>query len=102
MNGADVVSNSQCSIFGTGSSATTSGGTLTLTLNMSFTAAFAGNRVVYLAARDSVANNTGWVTMGVRGIPPLPSTLPNPVSMTPPSGSASLATSGFSYQDATG
>ena len=101
LNGSAAVSNSQCTIFGTGSSATTSGGTLTLTLNMSFTAAFAGNKVIYLAARDSVANNTGWLTMGVRGVPPLPSTFPNPVSMTPPSGSASLATIGFSYQDAT-
>jgi hypothetical protein len=48
-----------------GSSATVNGNGLTLVLNMSFTSAFSGNRVVYAAARDSTdANNSGWQPLG--------------------------------------
>ena len=39
--------------------------TLPLTLNMTFGAGFAGNRVFYLAARDvNELNNRGWQAMG--------------------------------------
>ena len=42
-----------------------SGNTLTLTLNITFGAAFTGNRIFYLAARDvNDANNTGWQATG--------------------------------------
>jgi hypothetical protein len=59
------VSNSQCTVNSAGSSAIGNGNTLTLTLNMTFTGAFDGNRVVYVAARDSTdANNSGWQAMG--------------------------------------
>lgn len=71
-----------------------------MALNLSFSSAFSGNRVVYLAARDPQGDNTGWLTMGVRGVPPLPATFPNPVSMSPPSGTASNSTITFTCQDA--
>ena len=59
------VSNSQCTVNSAGSSANGSGNTLTLTLNLTFGSAFNGNRVVYLAARDSTeANTSGWQSMG--------------------------------------
>jgi hypothetical protein len=65
LNGSGTVSNSQCSVNAAGSSATGSGNILTLTLNMSFSSAFNGNRVIYMAARDSTeANNSGWQSMG--------------------------------------
>jgi hypothetical protein len=65
LGGSGSVSNSQCTINASGSSATTNGNTLTLVLNMSFTAGFAGNRVIYTAARDSTdANNSGWQSLG--------------------------------------
>ncbi len=98
-NGAGKVSNTHCVILGTGSSAAGSGNTLTLTLNMFFTTEFGGNRVVYLAARDSAQNNTGWQTMGVHGVPPLSSSFPNPVGMSPASGSATNAILTFTFQD---
>jgi hypothetical protein len=52
-----------------GSSATLASGaggaTLTLTLNITFQSAFAGNRIVYVAGRDAAgANNTNWQSMG--------------------------------------
>jgi hypothetical protein len=59
------VSNSQCTVNSAGSSATISGNNLILTLNITFTPAFNGNRVIYAAARDSAdANNSGWQAMG--------------------------------------
>jgi hypothetical protein len=65
LNGTGSLGNSQCTVNGVGSSVTSSGNTLTLTLNMTFSAGFAGNRVFYLAARDvNELNNTGWQAMG--------------------------------------
>jgi len=59
----------QCTVNAAGSSASGapsgSGNTLTLVLNMSFTPAFDGNRVIYTAVRDMAeANNLGWQSMG--------------------------------------
>jgi len=58
------LSNSQCAV-SWGSGAVTAGGnSLALTLTITFTASFGGNRVVYLAARDvNEANNTDWHSM---------------------------------------
>jgi hypothetical protein len=65
LNGSGSVRISQCTVTGAGSFASGSGDTLTLTLNMSFPAAFAGNRVIYLPARDaSEANNSGKQALG--------------------------------------
>ena len=99
LNGSGAVSNSQCTVNGAGSSVSDSGNTLTLTLNMSFSAGFGGNKVVYLAVRDSVQNNSGWQTTGVHGVPPLPASYPNPVSMSPSSGSTANPTLTFTFQD---
>lgn len=99
LNGVGSVANSQCTVFSTGSSAVGSGNILTITLNMNFSTAFGGNKVVYMAARDLAGNNPGWQTMGVLGVPPLPSTFPNPVSVSPSSGSTSSPVLTFTYQD---
>jgi hypothetical protein len=65
LGGTGTVANSQCTVNAAGSSATGSGNTLTLLLNMSFTAAYAGDRVVYTAARDMTeAANSGWQSVG--------------------------------------
>lgn len=97
---ASTVANNQCTISGTGSSATTDGNTLTLVLNITFHNAFAGNRVVYLAARNLAGENSGWSTMGFHAVPGLPVTYPNPISMTPAAGSTATATLAFDYEDA--
>ena len=66
MNGsAGTIQNSQCSVSGTGSSAAKNGNTLTLTLNITFKAGFAGNRILWIAGRDGAdGNNTNWQAMG--------------------------------------
>jgi hypothetical protein len=69
LNGAGTLSNSQCTITGAGSSASGSGTTLTLTLNMAFPSAFAGNRIIYMAARSNGdALNSGWQAAGSRTV----------------------------------
>jgi len=67
------VSNSQCTVAGAASAASGSGNTLTLTLNMSFSAGFAGNKILYLAARDLEGGNSGWQALGTWQVPYTPS-----------------------------
>jgi hypothetical protein len=69
LNGSGTLSNSQCTVTGAGSSASGSGNTLTLTLNMTFPSAFAGNRIIYMAARSNGdALNSGWQAAGSRKV----------------------------------
>jgi hypothetical protein len=65
---AGSVQNNQCSIAGTGSSVSSAGNTLTLTLNMTFKPAFSGNKIIHMAARSN-ALNSGWQTMGTVSVP---------------------------------
>ncbi|MEZ5351836.1 MAG: hypothetical protein R2762_04315 [Bryobacteraceae bacterium] len=67
--GSGIVSNNQCSINAAGSSVTGSGSELTIALNVSFTGSFTGDRIVYLAARDQVENNSGWQAKGTITVP---------------------------------
>lgn len=99
LNGSGSISNSYCTIRGAGSSASGSGNVLTLTLNYSFSPAFGGNRVVYTAARDAAGHNSGWRTSGVRAVA-RPPVFPDPVGMSPSSGSTPNATISFTFQDA--
>ena len=99
MNGSGSVSNSQCTVIGAGSLVVGSGNALTLTLNMIFSSGFGGNRVIYAAARDASGGNSGWNTLGVHGVPPLPTTFPNPVSVSPASGSTANSLFTLTYQD---
>jgi len=63
--GSGTIQNSQCMVSGTGSAANLTPNTLTLTLNITFKAALAGNRVVYAAGRDGTGgNNTDWQAVG--------------------------------------
>jgi hypothetical protein len=64
ITGSGSVSDSECTVFGAGSSASGGGNTFTLTLNMSFKPAFAGNRAFYLAARDVAEHNSCWQALG--------------------------------------
>jgi len=63
--GSGNIQNSQCMVSGAGSGVNSAPDTLALTLNITFKAAFAGNRVIYAAGRDSAGgNNTGWQAVG--------------------------------------
>jgi len=80
-NPGTAIQNSQCSVNLT--SATGSGNTLTLVLNIAFTAAFGGNKIQYLAARDNSGGNTDWQRMGVWQVPPPPAGQITVTSLTP-------------------
>jgi len=65
MAASGSVSNSQCTAAWGSTPVTTAGNNLTLTLTITFTSAFGGNRIVYVAARDvHEANSTDWHAMG--------------------------------------
>jgi peptidyl-Asp metalloendopeptidase len=95
------VSNSQCTIFGTGSSWTTTETELTLRLNISFRSGFGGNRVIYLAGRTVGEDNSGWRTMGVVELPETGTTLPRAELLTPATGTTAGATLSATYGEAT-
>lgn len=58
-------SNYNSSVSAAGSSASLAGNTLTLTLNVMYMAGLLGNRVVWVAGRDTAgANNTDWQALG--------------------------------------
>src|SRR2546421_9984740 len=69
LNGAGSLTNGQCTIAGAGSSAVGNGALLTLTLNITFKAAFTGNKIMYLDARDTGSGNSGWQTLGTWSVP---------------------------------
>lgn len=102
LNGSGTTSNGQCTIVGAGSSATVSGNTLTLTLVIQFNATtFSGRKVVYMAARDALQNNSGWQPMGTYSVGATPAANPMVVSLTPNSGTGNSATLSITYRDAT-
>jgi len=97
------VSNSQCTINSMGSAATGAGNGLTLTLNVTFGAGFAGNKVVYLAARDVVENNSGWVPSGVWQITgAVLTTTTSATGATPAAGAAAAQQYTFTFSDTKG
>ena len=100
LNGSGNATNSYCSIAGAGSSASGNGNNLTLNLQMSFNStSFSGDKVVYMAARDLAANNSGWQTRGVWRVPGGAAFTVN--SLTPSSGSGTTQTFTVVYRDAT-
>ena len=102
LNGTGSVGNSQCTINGVGSSASGSGSSLILTLNISFSPGYAGNRVIYLAARDISQNNTGWQPLGTWNIPGNPQASPAPGAVNPARGSGTAGIFTFTFLDTKG
>ena len=67
--GASTLSNNQCTLTGSGSSATSSGHTLTLNLALTFAAAFGGAKNIYLYDANQQNLNSGWQTRGTWTVP---------------------------------
>jgi len=97
-----TIQNSQCMVSLT--SASGSGNTLTLTVNAAFQAAFGGNKILYLAARDQEQDNSGWVPLGVWQVPgSVQSTTTAVVGMNPASGAGFGPTAfTFNFSDTKG
>jgi len=100
--GNGSVQNSQCSVAGAGSSVNGSGNTLTLTLAITFSASFAGNKIVYLAAQDNAGNNSGWQALGTWGVPGPPPAGPAAGGVSPARSSAATQTYTFTFTDTNG
>src|SRR6185295_19392628 len=84
-----------------GSSAVGLGYSLTLTLNMSFGAGFAGNKITYLAARDLSNGNSGWQALGTREVPGAVA-FPSIGGASPVRGAGSSRTFTFTFNDTKG
>jgi hypothetical protein len=69
LSSGGTLQNNQCAINTVGSSASASGNTLTLNLNLTFKAGFAGNQIFYLAARNASTGNSGWQSVGSVTVP---------------------------------
>ncbi|MCX6625696.1 MAG: hypothetical protein NTY38_32465 [Acidobacteria bacterium] len=67
--GSGSASNTQCSVSSSGSSASWAGNTLTLTLAITFSANYSGNKLVFLAAHDKSSSSTGWQALGTWQVP---------------------------------
>jgi hypothetical protein len=95
------INNSQCTIHGSGSGAVQSGNTVILTLNITFSAAFPGRRVMWAAGRDASGDNTGWLSRAVWQVPG-PATDPAVVNVTPTRASAGTVTISTTFTDSAG
>jgi uncharacterized repeat protein (TIGR01451 family) len=98
---AGTLSNSQCSINVAAASVGTSGTNLTLSLPVTFTAAYAGAKNTYMYAAGSSAASSGWQTMGSWTVPATVSAV-TAVSVTPGSGSGLQQTFALQYADSLG
>ena len=96
-----AVQNAQCAITSAGSTVSTNGNTLTLTLAISFSPSFAGNKAIYLAARQGTANS-GWQAMGTWNVPGPVTTGPSVTGMSPASSTGPTQTYTFMFSDTNG
>ncbi|MEZ5355333.1 MAG: BACON domain-containing carbohydrate-binding protein [Bryobacteraceae bacterium] len=99
--GAGTIGNRQCTVLGAGSSVVSTGNTLTLNLNLSFSTTFSGNKIIYVAARDAGSHNSGWLPRGVWRVPG-GAALNSAMSVTPSRSTGFTATLDISYADLAG
>jgi hypothetical protein len=95
--GGGTQQNSQCILNGAGSSVSTSGNLLTLTLSLKFQAAFQGARTIYMQATNP-SGAGAWQAEGAWTV----QFAAAPVSVSPASGSGSSQTFAFQFSDAGG
>ena len=100
--GNGSVQNSQCSVAGAGSSVAGSGTTLTLNLAITFSASFAGNKIMYLAAQDNSGNNSGWQALGTWHVPSPAAAGPAAGGVSPPRSNSPNQTLTFTFTDTNG
>jgi YVTN family beta-propeller protein len=96
---AATVSNSQCTLAGTGSSYSASGDIATLGVALTFTGSFGGPKNIYLRATERNGSSSGWVQMGTWGSSVGP---PAVVSVSPNSGSGTTQMFTGVYSDPNG
>jgi hypothetical protein len=95
LGGAGTIQNSQCTVALV--SASGSGDNLTLTLTLTFTQAFAGRKILYIAARDASQNNSGWIPLGVWQVPGAAQTTTTAIAGISPASGAGLSPTPFAF-----
>jgi len=100
--GGGSISNSQCSINGALSSVSGSGNTLTLNLAITFSASFAGNKVVYTSAQDKSPGNSGWQALDTWDVPGSQTSGPSVSGMNPARSNTLAQTYTFTFSDTNG
>ncbi len=83
---ATSVSNSNCALSGSGLTVNSSGTSLTVSLPLTFTPAFAGQKNFYILVADSTSLSSGWVTAGSWNPSAATPAAPVLTSLTPNSG----------------
>jgi len=100
--GAGIASNSQCTVNAAGLTVDGGGDALALTIALTFSASFAGNQAVYLAARDREGGNSGWQPLGTWNVPGPPVSGLSVSPMTPAESSSFFQTYTFTFADTNG
>jgi len=95
--GSGTAQNSQCTLNGAASSVTTSGGTLTMNLALTFQTAYGGVKNVYMEVVGA-SGTSGWRQEGAWTVP----VTVQAVSVSPASGSGSSQTFTFQFTDSAG
>jgi hypothetical protein len=100
---AGTLQNSQCTVNAGASSVLASGNTLTLSLALTFTAGFTGAKNVYMEVQN-VTQNSGWSAHGTWTVSSSGESAspPEPVSVTPNTGSGLSDTFAFVFSDGNG
>jgi hypothetical protein len=101
LGAATTLQNSQCSVNVAAATAVPSGNMLTLTLPMTFKAAYAGAKNIYMYDSDISGANSGWQQEGTWTVS-TSSGVPATVSVAPSSGSGASQTFALQYSDTAG
>ncbi len=96
-----TLQNSQCGLNVASTSVALNGNTLTLDLAMTFQAAYAGAKNIYMYAADVSGDNSAWTQRGTWTVPAGSGTAET-VSVTPSSGSLASQTFALQYSDTAG
>ncbi|MBI5281418.1 MAG: SBBP repeat-containing protein [Candidatus Solibacter usitatus] len=99
---ADTAQNSQCTVRGATSSLTLAGTTATLVVDLTFAAAFSGQKSIWANATDSAYVTSGSPLLGTFNVTAGGQQPLGPVSVAPANGSGSAQLFTFSYADPKG
>ncbi len=102
LGSSGTLSNSQCTLLASGSSATASGNNLTVSLSIVFKPAFTGTKNMSMAVSNNANVFSGWQQMGSWTVTTGDNLAPSTVSVTPVSGAGSTQTFSFVYSDSYG
>jgi hypothetical protein len=96
-------SNSQCTVKANGSSVSSTGNVMTLTLAVTFTGSFAGNKVIYMASQNQASSaSSGWQALGTWDAPGTAPTGPAVGGVNPARSATMGQTYTFTFTDTNG